>query len=167
MMSSPDELASTGHAPDSNITPLPDYSAAAADRKMIVIPLIAVSIAGVIAMVICTALAGGKGLLAATIGTVVVLAFFGGGMAVVARVLRNNPAIAMGVALLTFVVQILFLFILLILLREATFFAPRAFAATILGCTLVWTFAAILVLARTKVLVVEPGSGPPGHLPTS
>ena len=53
-------------------------------------------------------------------------------------------------------VQILVLFGLLLLLREATFIAPKVFAATIIACTLAWIFASALVTWRTKVLYVDP-----------
>lgn len=140
--------------------PPTDHSAAAADKRIIVLPLIIVTIVGTITTVIATVVAGSKGLIAGVAGTLVVLAFFGISQAVLVKVSRNNPAIAMNVALLTYVLQILFLFILLILLQGATFFAPRAFAWTIVVCAITWTVSAVTVLARTKVLYVEPGTGP-------
>lgn len=138
------------------------YTAAAMDARMLKVPLTAVIIVGVISTAIATFVAGSAGLLAGAIATVVVGAFFGIGQYVVSRVLRNNPMVAMNTALLTFVLQMLCLFILLLVLRDATFFNAKAFAATIVACALAWTVAMVAVLMRTKVLYVEPGSGPTG-----
>ena len=75
-----------------------DYGADAADQKLIRTPLLITAAVGIAATVIATLVAGSKGAIAGALGTVVVLAFFGLGQYVVARVLRNNPAIAMNMA---------------------------------------------------------------------
>ncbi|MGV1036239.1 MAG: hypothetical protein ACOYD0_04335 [Candidatus Nanopelagicales bacterium] len=137
-----------------------DYSADAADQKLIRTPLLITAAVGIAATIIATVVAGSKGAIAGALGTIVVLAFFGLGQYVVARVLRNNPAIAMNMALLVFVLQMGVLFVLMAILKDATFFASRAFALTVVVCALVWTGAAVWVLMRTKVLYVEPGTGP-------
>ena len=66
----------------------------------------------------------------------------------------------MNTALLVYVVQMAVMFGLILVLQDATFFNPKAFALTIVGCALVWTIAMVLTMTRTKVLYVEPGSGP-------
>jgi ATP synthase protein I len=136
------------------------YTAKAMDRRLLVLPLVAVAVAGVITTVIATAFAGSQGLIGGIAGTLVVLAFFGISQYVLLRVSRNNPAIAVNMALLVYVLQILCLFILLILLQGATFFSPRAFAWSIVVGALTWTFCAVTIMVRSKVLYVEPGSGP-------
>lgn len=138
----------------------PDYSANAADKRLVVIPLVGVTIVGVVMMVIDFLVAGGPGLLAGACATLVVLAFFGISQAILAKVLRDNPQIAMGVAMLSYVLQILFLFGVLILLKNTTLFPPKVFAISVVVCALAWMAMAIGVLVRTKVLYVEPGSGP-------
>jgi len=127
---------------------------------MIKIPVFVVLIVGIVAIVVSTIVVGIPGLTGGIIATAVVLAFFGGGQYVVARVLRNNPAIAMNTAMLVYILQILVLFILMLILRDATFFAPKAFAGTALACVLGWTAGIVWVMTRTKVLYVEPGAGP-------
>ena len=154
----PDEAADAAGA--ARPSPNADYSAAAVDRRLIVVPSAAVVVVGVIATAISAIVSGGKGLLAGAFGTIVVLAFFGISQFVVARVLQNNPMLAMNVALLTYVIQIVVLFGLLMVLQDATFFAPKAFALTIVACAITWTTSAALVLMKSKVLYVEPGSGP-------
>lgn len=140
------------------------YSAEAADKQMLRIPIIAVTLTGIVITVLAFVFSGTQGLVAGLIGTLVVVGFFGGGQYVVTRVLRNNPAIAMNTALLVYVVQMAVMFGLILVLQGATFFNPKVFALTIVGCALVWTIAMVLTLTRTKVLYVEPGSGP-GQMP--
>ena len=100
---------------------------------------------------------GNKGLIGAVMGTVVVLLFFSIGQGILGWVLRNNPQMALMVALGVYLVKIGALFVLIVLLQDATFFNPKAFAITIVACTLAWTTAEIWVFGRTKVLYVEPG----------
>ncbi len=136
------------------------FTAAAADARMLKIPMLWVISAGLIVTVISTILLGSKGLIAGVLGTVVVTGFFGGGQYIVARVLRNNPMVAMNMAMLVYVGQMAIMFLLLLFLRDATFFNPKAFAITVVVCAFVWTGAMAYAMMRTKVLYVEPGSGP-------
>lgn len=129
-------------------------------------PAVLALIVGAIATVIGGITEGWKGVLAAVLGTVVVIGFFAGGQIVVGRVLRNNPMMALNVALLVYLVQIGVLFVLLLLLRDATFLAPRVFALTIVACVLTWIVGAILGFSRTRVPYVEPGTGPDMGGPT-
>lgn len=128
-------------------------------------PAVAAGLVGVVAMLIGGITAGGKGVLAAFLGVVVVVGFFAFGQLVVGRVLRKNPMLALNVALLVYLVQIAVLFVLLLLLRDATFFAPRVFAFTVLVCALTWIGGAVIGFSRSRPLYVEPGSGPEGYLP--
>ena len=75
---------------------------------------------------------------------------------VLGAVLKNNPQNAMLVAMALYLVKIGVLLVLLLVLQDATFFAPRVFAAVIVACTLAWTFVEVWVFSRTKVLYVEP-----------
>lgn len=136
------------------------YTAEAADARLLRIPIISVTITGLVVTVLAYIFAGVNGLVAGLIGTIVVVAFFGGGQYVVTRVLRNNPMIAMNTALLVYLVQMAVMFGLILLLQDATFFNPKAFALTIVACALVWTVAMVIAMTRSKVLYVEPGSGP-------
>lgn len=119
--------------------------------------------AGVITVVVgavCTlvgaAVAGSLGLIGGILATLIVLVFFTIGQLVVGAVLRNNPQMALTVALTTYLVKIGVLLILLIALQGATWFAPKVLAITIVACTLAWTAAEVWVFSRTKVLYVEP-----------
>lgn len=134
------------------------FSAASVERRLIRIPLIVTGTVGIVATLVCLFVASTPGLLGGLVGTVVVLAFFGLGQIFVARALRNNPALAMNMAMLVYLVQIVALFILLIVLKQATFFSPKAFAATIFAGVIAWTVSAITVMSRARVLYVEPDS---------
>jgi ATP synthase protein I len=115
---------------------------------------------GVVATVVGTIVAGSKGLIAGVLGTVITVAFFAIGQYIVGRVLRNSPETAFLTALVVYMGQILILFLLLLVLRDATFFAPKVFAATIIACALAWIFASAIVTWRTKVLYVDPQARP-------
>ena len=118
---------------------------------------VATLIVGIIGTVIGTILQGSKGLIAGVLGTVIVLVFFSVGQLVLGAVLKNNPQNAMMVAMTLYLVKIAVLLGLLLVLQDATFFAPKVFAAVIVACTLAWTFVEVWVFSRTKVLYVEPG----------
>jgi ATP synthase protein I len=50
--------------------------------------------------------------------------------------------------------QVLVLFILIAVLRDATWLDGRVLAATVLACTIVWILASVVAWQRTDVLVV-------------
>ena len=111
---------------------------------------------GVVGTVIGAVVGGTPGLIAGILGTVIVLVFFSVGQLVLGAVLQNNPQNAMLVAMMLYLVKIGALMVLLLVLQDATFFAPKVFAAVIVACTLAWTFVEVWVFSRTKVLYVEP-----------
>jgi ATP synthase protein I len=115
---------------------------------------------GAAGTVIGLLVAGASGVWAGLIGTAIVIAFFSVGQGVLGYVLRNNPQIALSVALLIYLARVGVLFILLIIFQGTTFFNNQVFAGTIVACTLTWTFVEVFVFARSKVLTIEPGSGP-------
>jgi len=121
---------------------------------------VATLIVGVLGTVIGWAVAGTKGLIAGALGTVIVLVFFSIGQIVLGSVLKNNPQNAMLVAMTLYLVKIGVLLVLLLVLQDATFFAPKVFAAVIVACTLAWTFMEVWVFSRTKVLYVDPAGAP-------
>ena len=121
---------------------------------------LATLVVGVIGIVVGGLVQGSKGAIAGILGTVIVLVFFSVGQFVLGAVLKNNPQNAMMVAMMLYLAKIGVLLVLLLVLQDATFFAPKVFAAVIVCCTLAWTSAEVWVFARTKVLYVEPGAGP-------
>lgn len=113
---------------------------------------------GIVGTVIGGIVAGTPGAIGGALGTVIVLVFFTVGQLVLGAVLKNNPQNAMMVAMTLYLVKIAVLLGLLLVLQNATFFAPKVFAATIVACTLAWTFMEVWVFSRTNVLYVEPES---------
>lgn len=122
-------------------------------------------IVGILAVVLAGVLRGWSGVLAAALGAVVVLAFFAVGQYVLGVILERNPESAMTAALVLYLGKVVLLFALIAVFRGFPAFDSRTFALTILACTLTWTFAEVWALGKTRMLVVEPGSGP-GRQPT-
>ena len=120
---------------------------------------VATLLVGMVGTVIGAVVAGSQGVIAGALGTLIVLVFFSVGQLVLGAVLRNNPQNALMVAMALYLVKIGVLLVLLLVLQDATFFAPKVFAGVIVACTLAWTFVEVWVFSRTKVLYVEPGSG--------
>lgn len=117
---------------------------------------LATAAVGLICTVVGTAMFGVKGLTAGVLATLIAVGFFAVGQYIVGKVLRNSPETAFMTALAVYTGQILVLFLLLLVLKDATFFAPKVFAATIIACALAWIFAAAATTWRTKVLYVDP-----------
>lgn len=115
---------------------------------------------GVVLTVIGAVLDGAQGLIAGVLATVIVLIFFSIGQFILGRVLANNPQMAMSVAMVMYIAKIGVLLVLLLLFADTTAFNTKIFAITIVLCTLAWTGAEVWIFSRTKVLYVEPGSGP-------
>lgn len=117
-------------------------------------------VVGAVATAVGAAVAGVPGALGAIIATVIVLAFFTVGQVALGRVLKNNPQMAMTFALTLYIAKIGVLFLFIILFQDTTLFDTKVFALTIVACTIVWTIAEVWIFSKTKVLYVEPGSGP-------
>ena len=96
----------------------------------------------------------------ALIGVVFIVPFFSIGQAILAGVLRKNPAMGMSVAMMLYLVKIGVLAILLVVLADTSLFDTKAFAINILICTLVWTGAEVWILANSKILYVDPDNVP-------
>jgi ATP synthase protein I len=119
------------------------------------------AVAGVAVGLIALLASGSSALIGALAGTAVVIVFFLIGQFVLASVLRTNPQMAMPVAMALYVAKIGVLLVLLLLLRDTTLFDTKVFALAVLVCTLVWTVAEVVILARSKVLYVDPADVPP------
>jgi ATP synthase protein I len=117
------------------------------------VPTLAV---GVVAIVLGALTRGTNGALGATLGAVIAVSFFAGGQYAVDKILAGNPDLAMASALLVYMTQILILFVLIAVLKNATWLDAQVFAATIIACTITWIVASIWAWNRTKVLYVEP-----------
>lgn len=135
------------------------------DLRALTIPIIATAVAGVGMTVWGASRSGSPGLLAAALGAVVVLAFFLGGQLILARILRTNPMISMGAAMGVYLAQILILLVLLVALKDASFFDARVFGLTVVVCVLTWTLSALTSMKgmRDALAPVPPPTDDPSE----
>lgn len=121
-------------------------------------PVLGTLTVGIIGTVIGTAVAGTPGLIAGVMATVVVLGFFGLGQLAIQKVLANNPALGLNAALGVYLGQVIVLFLMLALLKDATFFDPKVFAGVVAVCAIVWTGLIVVALSSRPTAYVEPES---------
>lgn len=117
-------------------------------------------IAAILAVAVGGAVRGSAGAIGALIGGLIVVIFFTIGQVVLNSVIKNNPSMAMSVAMLMYLVKVAVLFGLMLAFKHTSAFDTKVFASTILLCTLVWTAAEMWAFSTGKVLYVEPGTGP-------
>jgi ATP synthase protein I len=117
------------------------------------------AVTGVIVVIVAGWVAGGSAALGAVLGTVLVAAFFSIGQFALGTVLRNNPQMALTMALTLYLIKIGALMVILVLLADTTAFNTKAFAIAILVCTLTWTVLEVWIFSTTKVLYVDPNAG--------
>jgi len=116
------------------------------------------AVAGVVVVIIAAVMSGGSAALGAVLGTALVIVFFSAGQFALGSVLRNNPQMALTMALTIYLVKIGVLLVILVLFADTTAFDNKTFALAILICTLVWTIMEVWIFGTTKVLYVEPNS---------
>ncbi len=121
---------------------------------------LATLIVGLISIILAGIFRGKDGLIGALVATVLVLLFFGIGNLVLNWALKHHPQIALSIALLTYVVKIGVLFLLIIAFANTTLFNTKVFALVVVICTITWTMAEVVLWSKSRVLYVEPGTGP-------
>lgn len=105
---------------------------------------------------VSAAVAGGKGVLGALLGTALVVVFFAISVLAVSAAARVSAQAMMITAIGTYVIKILVLILLLSRYSSTTAFSPRMFGLTALACILAWTFAQVAWSMRLRVPYVEP-----------
>ena len=136
--------------------PIPDSTAASIDALVLRRAGLATVALGIVAVVVGWVAAGVGG----AIGAAIVVVFFTIGQLILGSVLRNNPQMAMTVAMMTYLVKLGVLFVFIIVFADTTLFDTKVFAATVVVCTIAWTTAEVWVFSRTKVLYIEPKDYP-------
>jgi len=116
------------------------------------------AVAGVVAVAVSAAVAGGKGVIGAAFGAVLVIAFMATGFIVLQRTARSLPHLFQAMGLMLYTTQMLLLAVVLLVFRDTTLFNTKAFAFTLLGATIVWISAQARVHLKAKILYVEPES---------
>jgi ATP synthase protein I len=112
-------------------------------------------LAGLAAAIICGAVAGSKGVIAAIMATALVMIFFTISLIAVAYAARISPQVMLPAALGSYIIKLLVIFAVLAALENVTIWHPRAFAWTVLALTLVWVFAEARGLIKSKPLYVD------------
>lgn len=114
--------------------------------------------AGALAVLLSFLLAGGLGALGSLIGLGLVAVFFTVGMVALAYAARVSATVMMQVALVTYLVKILTLGALLFALAGTDAFDLKAFAWTVVACTVVWIAAQVRAFTREPMLYVDPNA---------
>lgn len=105
---------------------------------------------------VSAAVAGGKGVIGALLGTALVVVFFAISVVAVSAAAKVSPQAMMITAIGTYVIKILVLILLLSRYSSTTAFSPRMFGLTALACILAWTFSQVAWSLRLRVPYVEP-----------
>lgn len=138
--------------------PLSPNEASAVALRTAMVPSVVV---GIVAVVLGWYFRGSAGALGALLGAIVAIAFFAVGQIVLGRILSGNPDFALSGGLLLYLTQVLVLFGLIVLLRDADWMDGRVFGMTILAVTLAWVVGSLVATQRTKVLYVDPSLSAP------
>ncbi|MGY5055084.1 hypothetical protein ACWDFR_13510 [Streptomyces sp. 900105755] len=111
---------------------------------------------GVLAAVVSGVVAGGKGAIGALVAMVIVILFMGIGLYVLQRTAKSFPHLFQAMGLMLYTAQLLLLFVFVAAFKNTTLFNPRAFAGTLVVCTLTWIAAQARAHMNAKILYVEP-----------
>lgn len=128
--------------------------------KSAAIPTLAV---GVVAVVVALLLSGAKGALGAAIGTALVGVFFSISVVAVSYAARVSPQIMAIVAMVSYLIKVIAIMAMLATFRDTTAWNTRAFAWSVVVCTLVWTAFEVRAFMKTKMLYVDPEAKVPGN----
>jgi ATP synthase protein I len=128
------------------------------DVRMLLHCAVPTAAPGVVAAAVSAALAGGKGVIGAAFGVVIVIAFMAIGMVVLQRTAKQLPQLFQAMGLMLYTTQILLLFVFMAAFKHTTLFNTKAFAFTLLASTLVWIAAQARAHMKAKILYVEPDS---------
>ena len=133
-----------------------------ATRAVLRASVVPTAVVGVLAVVVALPSPGGHGALAASAGSHRSSCCSSPAASTSsAGSCRSNPEPSSRPALLIYLIQIAVLFVLIALLKDATWLDPKVFAITVVMCTLAFTGVAVLATQRAKVLYVEPVSDEP------
>lgn len=135
------------------------------DARILWSAAVPTAVAGIAAVAVSAAVAGGKGAVGAAVGAALVIAFFSVGLIALQRTAREFPHLFQAMGLLVYTTQLLLLAVLLAVFKDTTLFDLKAFALTLLGATVVWVAAQVRGHMKAKILYVDPGAGETGRAP--
>ncbi|MFC9281253.1 hypothetical protein [Streptomyces collinus] len=114
--------------------------------------------AGVIAVAVSAAVAGGKGALGAAVGAAIAILFMGIGLYVLQRTAKTLPQLFQAMGLMLYMAQLLLLFIFVAVFKGTSLFNPKAFALSLVVTTVVWMAAQARAHMKAKIFYVDPDS---------
>ncbi|KOV63319.1 hypothetical protein [Streptomyces sp. MMG1121] len=116
------------------------------------------AVAGAIAVAVSAAVAGGKGALGATVGTILAILFMGIGLYVLQWTAKTLPQLFQMMGLLLYVAQLLLLLIFVAVFKDTSLFNPKTFAVSLVVATVVWMAAQARAHMKAKIFYVDPDS---------
>ena len=114
--------------------------------------------AGVIAVAVSAAVAGGKGALGAVVGTVLAILFMGLGLYVLQWTAKTLPQLFQAMGLLLYVAQLLLLLIFVAVFKDTSLFNAKTFAVSLVVATVVWMAAQARAHMKAKIFYIDPDS---------
>ncbi|MEV6837958.1 hypothetical protein AB0N17_26180 [Streptomyces sp. NPDC051133] len=112
--------------------------------------------AGVIAVAVSAAVAGGEGALGAAVGTVLAILFMGIGLYVLQWTAKTLPQLFQAMGLMLYVAQLLLLLIFLAVFKDTSLFNPKTFAVSLVVATVVWMAAQARAHMKAKIFYIDP-----------
>ncbi|MEW2401391.1 hypothetical protein [Streptomyces sp. NPDC046862] len=114
--------------------------------------------AGVLAVAVSGAVAGGKGAIGAAVGALLAILFMGIGLYVLQWTAKTLPQLFQAMGLMLYVAQLLLLLIFVALFKDTSLFNPKAFAVSLVVATVVWMAAQARAHMKAKIFYVDPAS---------
>ncbi|AHI00972.1 hypothetical protein [Kutzneria albida] len=123
--------------------------------------LLPTSVVAVLAIAVCSVIAGLAGAIAAVLGSVVII---GGGMLVLfvmRRTAAQPPMVVLAAALATYMGKFVFLLAFGLAFKGTSLFDSKLFAYSVLATLVVWTVGEVIGFRKTKVLTLITGATGP------
>ncbi|MFI6319917.1 hypothetical protein ACIBG8_20445 [Nonomuraea sp. NPDC050556] len=120
-------------------------------------------VVGAVAIIVSFLVAGPKGALGAAVGTLLVGVFFSISVIVVSYAARVSPQMMAAAAMVSYLVKVVVIMVMLAKFGDTTMWNSKAFAWSVVVCTIVWTGAEVRAFMKTKMLYVDPDAKVPGH----
>ncbi|GAA4909374.1 ATP synthase protein I [Nonomuraea thailandensis] len=132
------------------------------DVRVLKSAAIPTALVGLVTVVVAFLTAAGKGALGAAIGTLLVGVFFSISVVAVSYAARVSPQMMAIAAMLSYLVKVVAIMIVLSVFGDTTAWNSKAFAWSVVVCTLVWTAFEVRAFIKTKMLYVDPEAKVPG-----
>lgn len=119
--------------------------------------------AGVVAVAVSAAVAGGKGAIGAAVGVVLSMLFMGLGLYVLQWTAKTLPQLFQAMGLMLYVAQLLLLMIFVAVFKGTSLFNGKAFALSLVIATVVWMATQARAHMKSKIFYVDPDSEKSGR----